>query len=890
MRQVGREFHGEAAQRERDGRRPRRGAARLGDLSVKQAAPDLAGATGLTSSEAARRLASDGPNLLSPSGRRSFAGLVLGVLREPMFALLLGAGAVYLLLGDIREAAILLLFACTSVGIAVVQEARTERVLDSLRDLTSPRALVIRDGVERRIAGAEIVCGDLVILAEGDRVPADATLIATQDLMTDESLLTGESVPVRKVAAAEPALLAPPGGDDLPAVYSGSLVVRGQGKAIVTATGPGSQIGRIGTALVGIADEPPRLQAETRRLVRRFAVASLGLSVAAVPLYGFLRGGWLDAVLNGVALAMSMLPEEFPLVLTVFMVMGAWRISRARVLTRRIAAIETLGATTVLCTDKTGTLTENRMTIAALCTGAEAWRPERGAQVSGEAAELLRFGILASAPEPFDPMEKAFHALGRQAFAAGDEPHRGRALKWTYGLRSDLLAVTNIWEDEAGPALIAAAKGAPEAIAALCRLGRPERDRLHERVDAMAGEGMRVLGLARATLPAAASRPGTPHDIAFEFLGLVGLADPVRATVPAAVQDCLSAGIRIVMITGDYPETAAAIAAKAGLPRGDAVSGAELAAMSEAELRQRARTAVVFARILPEQKLRIVEALKANGEVVAMTGDGVNDAPSLKAAHVGIAMGGRGTDVAREASSLVLLDDDFASLVAAIRLGRRIYDNLRKAMAYILAVHLPIAGLSLLPLVFGLPLLFWPLHIAFLELIIDPMCSIVFEAEQEEDDVMRRPPRDPAAPLFSLAAVAWSLVQGATVLAFVAALFVTALKNGLAEEDARGLAFATLVATNFGLVLVNRSRGASLRAALGRRNASLWSVALATAAILAAIVGFAPTRALFHFGPLHADDVAVAVASGLLLLLLLQLARRFAGTIRRGSVRASIAD
>jgi len=823
---------------------------------------------GLTTQEAAARLAAEGPNLLPRPESRTFIRIVGEVLREPMFALLLGAGAIYLLLGDLKEALILFLFACTSVGIAVVQEARTERVLEGLRDLTSPRALVIRDGVETRIAGAEVVRGDLVIVAEGDRVPADAVVVAAHDLMTDESLLTGESAPARKSEALDATIDARPGGDDLPYVFSGSLVVRGQGRAVVTATGPRSEIGEIGVAIIGIEAEPPRLQAETSRLVRRFAMVSLSLSALAVPLYGLLRGGWLDAVLSGIALGMSMLPEEFPLVLTVFMVMGAWRISRARVLTRRVSAIETLGAATVLCTDKTGTLTQNRMTIVEL-RGASGggWRRDNGAAPTSDLAELVRWGILASAREPFDPMEKAFYALGKEAEPNADV-HAGLSLRWEYGLRPDLLAVTNVWEDGSSH-LLAAAKGAPEAIAELCSLSADDRERIARSVDELARGGMRVLGVARAELPAELDQPATPRGLPFRFLGLVGLADPLRPTVPAAVKECRTAGIRVVMITGDYPQTAGAIAGQAGLDSADIVTGADLEVMGAAELAERARTATIFARTMPEQKLRIVQALKANGEVVAMTGDGVNDAPSLKAAHIGIAMGGRGTDVAREASSLVLLDDDFASIVRAIRLGRRIYDNLRKAMAYILAIHVPIAGLALIPLIFGLPLIFWPLHIAFLELVIDPMCSIVFEAEREASDIMRRPPRDPEEPLFGIAYIAWSLGQGVIVLVFVACLYVLSLGQGLPEADARALTFAALVATNLGLVLLNRARGEPFWVGLRRRNGALWLVTGGTAAMLAAILAIGPARQLFRFGPLHVDDVGVAIASGVVVLGLL---------------------
>lgn len=823
---------------------------------------------GLSSTEAAARLAAEGPNLLPRPESRTLFRIVSEILREPMFALLLGAGAVYLLLGDLKEAIILFLFACTSVGIAVVQEARTERVLESLRDLTSPRALVVRDGVETRIAGADVVRGDMIILAEGDRVPADAVLSVGHDLLADESLLTGEAVPVRKTEIPEATAEARPGGDDMPYVFSGSLIVRGRACAVVTATGLRSEIGKIGLAISGIESEPPRLQAETGRLVRRFAMVSLSLSALAVLLYGLLRGGWLDAVLSGIALGMSMLPEEFPLVVTVFMVMGAWRLSRARVLTRRVSAIETLGAATVLCTDKTGTLTQNRMTIVELRVGDQIWRRDEDRALAGEFANLIRFGILASARQPFDPMEKAFYALGTEADPQAD-PHAAVTLRREYGLRPDLLAVTNVWDG--GSHLLAASKGAPEAIADLCGLDVQERKEVAHTVDALARQGMRVLGVAKAELSADAAQTETPRGLPFQFLGLVGLADPLRPNVPAAVGECRSAGIRVVMITGDYPQTARAIAEQAGFETAEIVTGAQIEGMSDVELAQRARTATIFARTMPEQKLRIVQALKANGDVVAMTGDGVNDAPSLKAAHIGIAMGGRGTDVAREASSLVLLDDDFGSIVQAIRLGRRIYDNLHKAMAYILAIHVPIAGLALIPLILGLPLIFWPLHIAFLELVIDPMCSIVFEAERPASDVMRRPPRDPEEPLFTFGYIAWSLGQGTIVLAFVAGLYVFALWRGLPEEDARALTFAALVLSNLTLVLLNRSRGEPFWAGLRRRNAALWWVSASTAAVLAAILAIEPARRLFHFGPLHTDDLAAALFSGALVLILLTL-------------------
>jgi Ca2+-transporting ATPase len=831
-------------------------------------------ARGLNAAEAASRLRAEGYNELPRAQQRTVLRIALEIFKEPMFGLLVGSGIIYLALGDRQEALLLLAFATISVGIAIIQENRSENVLKALRNLSSPRALVVRDGQRQRIPGREVVRGDVLVLAEGDRVPADGRLISSNDLLTDESLLTGESVPVRKIAGESDGPVQP-GGDDLPFVFSGSLVVRGHGVAEITATGPRSEMGKIGTTLRDIESVPPRLTLQTRRLVRVAAAGGLLVSTAAVLLYGTLRGNWLEALLGGIAIGMSMLPEEFPLVLTVFMVMGAWRISRAHVLTRRAAAIETLGSATVLCTDKTGTLTENRMTVVELRAEGQVYRP---AAVTIEPlpemfATLVECGVLASAIEPFDPMEQAFHALDRATRPDGPHPHEGRTLSRAWGLRPELLAVTHAWESNSGENHVIAVKGAPEAVARLCRFDSEGIARLRRDVEAMAAEGMRVLGVARTIVPEP-SWPDSPTDLTFAFLGLVGLADPLRREVPAAVAECRTAGIRVVMITGDYPATAQAIGRQAGLASDTVVTGEQIGKASDSDLAAAVRNASIFARILPTQKLRIVQALKADGQVVAMTGDGVNDAPSLKAADIGIAMGGRGTDVAREASSIVLLDDDFGSIVETIRLGRRIYDNLRKAMGYIVAVHIPIGGLALLPLLFGTPLVLAPIHIAFLEMVIDPVCSVVFEAEPDERDLMRRPPRSPQSSLFSSSLIAWSLLQGGLALVLVGSVYLLGLYRNMSEAEVRALAFATLILTNVGLILVNRSFSSSLWRALSRRNPALWAILCVALPLLLVAVSWAPVEALFRFGPLHLDDLAICIGAALVLLGALEALKR----------------
>jgi len=827
--------------------------------------------TGLSVAEAETRLKADGPNALPRARRRSLINVILNVMREPMLALLLAGGVVYLLLGSRAEAIILLAFACMSITITAVQEARTERVLDALRDLTSPRALVVRGGQRVRIAGTDVVRGDVIVLAEGDRVPADARLLTAADLSADESLLTGEAVPVRKTVG-DPDATARPGGEDQPLVFSGTLIVRGTALACVTATGLHSEIGKIGTSLDRLETATPHLQRQTRTLVLAFALIGAAVALLVVGLYGWLRGDWLDGVLAGIAVGMAMLPEEFPMVLAVFMAMGAWRISKARVLTRRASAIEALGAASVLCTDKTGTLTENRMTIASLHLADGKGFVIGNDPVPDAFRELAAAGVMASAPEPYDPMEKAFHILAKADLRHGETlPGDGRNLIRSYPLSPRLLAMSQVWDraDGAGPHMIAA-KGAPEAIADLCHLGTPARAAMMQAVDAMAAKGLRILGVAEAGF-AGKSLPADQHDFNYRFLGLVGLVDPLRASVPAAVAQCKSAGIRVIMITGDYPATALAIAHEAGIGGDTVVDGAMLAAMSDADLATVLQTATVFARILPDQKLRIVRALQSSGAIVAMTGDGVNDAPSLKAADIGVAMGGRGTDVAREAASIVLLDDDFGSIVATVRLGRRIYDNLRKAMSFIFAVHVPIAGLALIPLAFGMPLLFGPVHIAFLEMVIDPVCSLVFEAETEEDGIMARPPRPVAEPLFSNPTIIWSLLQGALVLGVVTAILFFAPGYGFDTDQVRALTFHSLVLCVVALIFVDRSISSSIITALTRPNRALAVVLPIVAVLLATTLFWSPARDLFSFGALDAQWLAVPVGAGVTVTIILEL-------------------
>lgn len=791
--------------------------------------------------------------------------IALGVAREPMFLLLLVSAGIYLTLGDVREALILSVSICVIMGITIFQERKTERALEALRDLSSPRALVIRDGEQKRIAGREVVRDDILILTEGDRVPADAVLFECNDLMVDESLLTGESVPVRKKAWDRMQSLTRPGGDDLPFVYSGTMLVQGRGVARVLATGPRTEFGKIGKALESVETDETFLQKRSGALIRNFAAIGLSLCALVVLLYGITRGDWIGGFLGGIALAMSLLPEEIPVVLTVFLALGAWRMSQRQVLTRRMPAIETLGSATVLCVDKTGTLTLNRMSASRIFVGGQFHDVDINppGSLPKQFHEAVRFALLASETNPFDPMEKAFKELGDR-YLDQVEGERPWSLVHEYSLSPELLALSHVWKSPTDEAYIVATKGAPEAIAELCHFDLAQRKQLSLNTDAMATDGLRVLAIAKSHFQGTAW-PNSQHDFDFEFLGLIGLSDPIRPSVPAALRECYSAGIKVVMITGDYPSTARAIARKIGLkPGAEVVSGIEIEQMPNAELRRRIPGINIFARVLPEQKLNLVEAFKANGEIVAMTGDGVNDAPALKAAHIGIAMGGRGTDVAREAASLVLLDDDFATIVEAIRSGRRIFDNLQKAMAFIFAIHVPIAGVALMPLIFNWPLILSPVHIVFLELIIDPACSIAFEAEPEEAGIMNRPPRNPREPLFGVDKIILSLLQGVVVLLAVISILGLALYLGQDSSYARAQTFATLVAGILVLIFANRSWSRSIISTFRSRNSALWWVVGGAIGFLVSVLYVPYLREVFRFASLRFLDLAICLGAGVL--------------------------
>lgn len=814
---------------------------------------------GLSNEEAAARLKTHGYNELPASGPKSIYIIALEVMKEPMFLLLISCALLYMALGDLREGLILLSTISIIIFITFYQSQKTEKALDALKRLSSPRALVLRNGAELRIPGREVVPGDLLILHEGDRVAADAHIVDSRALTIDESLITGESVPVLKSAGGHP-------GEELHSVFSGTLVVQGKALALVYATGLQSGFGKIGTSIKSIDPQVTRLQSEMKSLVKKLFIIGAVLSLIVSAAFYLTRGNLLEALLSGLAASMALLPEEFPVVLTVFLALGAWRLSRNKVLTRKPSSIETLGSATVLCSDKTGTITMNKIELASISLSGSLVERE---QFAGDLSvrDMLFMAGNACSANSIDPIDKAILSACSQfgwSFANSDSPVK------EYALTAEFAAITRVFREEISGVTMAYAKGAPERVLEMCQLTDAQRNAILHEVSALAASGYRLIALASGEVRVH-PLPELQKDLPLEYRGLLVFEDPVRPEVPKAVEECRRAGIKIIMITGDYPETARSIARQIGMPDScRVVSGDELNRMSEDELRSSIGSIDVFARAVPEMKLRIVQALQFNGEIVAMTGDGVNDAPALKAADIGIAMGAKGTDVAREAASLVLLDDNFSSIVAAIRSGRRIFDNLQKAMTYIMAIHIPIIGLTLLPAFFSvLPLFLLPLHIVFMELIIDPVCSIAFESEGEEKGIMDRRPRDPKEKFFGGKRIVRSVLEGILLLALVLLVYFFASGEGHSEEQLRTICFTSLITGNLALILTNLSKTRSFLYVLVEKNISVISILTGALVLLIAVISLPQLREIFSLElPELRWFLNVVLASGALLALL----------------------
>ena len=808
--------------------------------------------SGITENKASELLKRYGFNELPSAKSKSVGRIAFEVIKEPMFILLISCGSVYLLLGDYLEGISLLCSVSVIIFISFYQHRKTENSLAALRQLSSPRALVIRNGTEKRIAGREVVPEDVIVLHEGDRVPADAILLECNHLSIDESLLTGESVPVIKSQESENK------------IYSGTLVIQGKGIAKVTSTGTNTQFGIIGTSLQSIEQDSTRLQREMKTLIRNLFIGGAVISIGVIAAFYFTRGNFLNSLLTGLSAAMAILPEEFPVVLTVFLALGAWRLSKNKVLTRKPSAIETLGSATVLCSDKTGTITQNKMEMAALYCNGKTYSKQDFKSYEKNISYLIKLLFNASSNKSIDPMEKAIVSEHEKL----QIPMEKFQLLKEYPLSKELFAMTRVLKSEKDKTIHIYCKGAPEVVFKLCKLSATDTDIYTKAVQEMAGKAYRVLAAAQSDWQNQ-ELPEKQSDIHFRFAGLVAFEDPIRPEVPKAIKECNEAGIKVIMITGDYPATARCIAKQIGLQNDDNVlTGDELKSMSADDLQKKIKHTHVFARIVPEQKLQLIQALKANGEIVAMTGDGVNDAPALKAADIGVAMGMKGTDVAREASSLVLLDDNFASIVHAIHSGRRIFDNLQKAMSYILAIHIPIIGLVLLPAMFSwLPILLTPLHIVFMELIIDPVCSIAFESEQEEESIMNRPPRKPDELFFGWRKILFSFLKGLMLLVMVLTIYFLSIKEGHSENEVRAIAFSSLIIGNVFLILTSLSDTRNFFSVILEKNIAVLLISVIAFAILLLTISIPLLQDIFSFDfPGYKHFISSFIGSLILLL------------------------
>ncbi|HMT27998.1 MAG TPA: cation-translocating P-type ATPase [Bacteroidia bacterium] len=784
--------------------------------------------------------------------------ILLDIVKEPMLVLLIVCCAVYFVTGEKSEGWIMLAAICIVSGISLFQQIRSENAIKELNKLTSSSTKVIRNGEEIQIPSDEIVIGDLIFTSEGNIVPADARILEVNDLSADESLLTGESLPVLKTI------------NDI--IYSGTTLTSGLSWAEVIAVGKETKIGKLGTSLIEIKKEKTPLQVQISKFVTRMALVGV-VAFGFVWLYNYIATKEIiHSLLHGLTLAMAVLPEEIPVALSTFMALGAYHMIKNHVLTRQPQTVEALGAATVICVDKTGTITENKMSVAG-------WYDHHLKQqisVSDKpvSSNVLLFAMLASEDIPFDPMEKAIHesynSLNSNVgiYTKTDE----------YPLSGTPPLMTHVFTNENGKRIIAA-KGAPEGILALCKMSDTDTATIHEQIKHFASLGMRVLGVSEG-MWTEEKLPAHQNQIPMNFIGLIALSDPMRSNIPSVISHFYDAGIEVKMITGDYRETAMSIAKSAGIKNNEScINGDDLVKMPDEQFNEAVKTNTVFSRVLPEIKLKIINSLKAGGEVVAMTGDGVNDAPALKAAHIGIAMGKRGSEVARQASSLVLLNDDLGGMVKAVEYGRNIYANLKKAIQYIISIHIPLIMVVTLPLILGwkYPNTFSPIHVIFLELIMGPTCSIVFENEPNDPLLMKIKPRKMSSTFFTWKELSMSIVQGMVITMALLGVLAVAIQQGMSEDKSRTLVFTTLVLSNILLTLTGRSGQLSILKTIRYKNILVPLIAGTTLMLLAATILIPSVMQLFAFDYLSALEILICMAVAIIAVLWVEFSKKVVG-------------
>jgi Ca2+-transporting ATPase len=834
--------------------------------------------TGLTAEEAAQRQKQFGKNELSPRKKKNIFSAILSALSEPMFLLLIVTAVIYFFLGQPRDGIIMLIFVLGMISIDVIQGWKTDKTLTALKDLSAPRILVLRDGVKQEIDSTALVPGDIMLIAEGDKIPADGEILRANDLCVDESSLTGEAEGVWKV----------PSGADKGSgrwrrdfCYAGTLVTQGSAAVRVNRIGKATEIGKIGSHVSNAPESPSPLQKQTRSLVKLCAVIAAVLFVLVgcftwfnLPDHNF-ADRLVESILSGVTLAMAMIPEEFPVILTVFLSMGAWRLAKKHSLVRKLSSVETLGAVSVLCVDKTGTITENRMTVC------KTWTAQNQEQ------EFCTAMGMACEPDTYDPMEKAMLSYCESKGLSKDFLFGGELIR-EYSFTHEAKMMGHVWQR--GDQILVAAKGSPEKISALCEISPEELGKAQQETADMAAQGLRVIAVGRMKVPAISDIPAALSECHLQLCGLVGLADPPRESVKADIRRCSKAGVRVVMITGDSSATARAIAKQIGIPNCRAsVTGDEIDRMTEKELQNCVRTVSIFSRVVPEHKMRIVKALKANGEIVAMTGDGVNDAPALKYADIGVAMGRRGSEVSREAADLILLDDNFSTIVDTVRDGRRIYDNIKKAVGYVFTIHIPIAFSCLLaPLLKVNPenLMLLPLHVVLLELIIDPTCSIVFERQPAEKNIMERAPRSPREKLVDAKSLFQSVLQGLAIFAASFGTYYTVLQKNPVENAAvaRTMGLSILFISNIFLVLTNSSQtDFAFRSLCSLAEDKVMWASFAGIILMLVLDLYTPLSSFLKLAPLTGSEVSIVIGMSAIAVFWFEFTKLFTREIKNGS-------
>lgn len=748
--------------------------------------------SGLTDAEITKSRFEHGANVLKAKAKRNIFQKVLHVLMEPMFLLLFGAASIYFLVGEVTDGVIMLCCVLFVSGIEFFQEQKTDKALEALNTLSAINIRVIRNGKTVVVGSEDLVVGDLVVLAEGDKIPADGVILETQGLGVNESALTGESAVVHKKLVDNSKERF-----KLNMCYAGCDVTNGSAVIRLTAVGSQTEYGKIGSTLDSIEKVKTPLEKQIGHLIAICTIISLTFCIIVTVVNFFYNSGLalgdriVESVLSGITMAMATIPEEIPVVLTVFLAMGAWKLAQQHALTRNMKAVETLGAVTVLCTDKTGTLTQNKMTVQEVFT---------------DSPDFAKVAALACPKTPYDPMEIAIQDYALQHGA--DASLYQAPLVREYLFNNEDKMMGQVWDLDDQRLLCV--KGAYETVLPLCDLPKTQLAQIIEQAKAFSSLGYRVLALAEQTK--VTRFHAELEDYRLDFVGLIALVDPPRVGVKNSVKLCQGAGVRIIMITGDNGETAEGVARQIGLRNcSEVITGTMLEKMSDQELKERVKTTNIFARVYPDHKMRIVKALQDNHEVVAMTGDGVNDAPALKKAEIGIAMGQRGTNVAKEAADLILMDDKFSTIVDAIANGRTIYSNIKKAISYILVVHIPIILISLFVPLAGLPLLLLPVHVVLLELIIDPTSSIVFQRLKAEANVMKRPPRPLGESLLNFPTIARCLLQGAVIFGVVFLSYLYLIRTGAAQNLASTFAFVTLIFSNVLVVYVLQSDELALK-------------------------------------------------------------------------------